>query len=350
MSTRRAGLSRRDFIKVSGGAVAGVLALAGCGRGIGAGGEGDTYTIRLVHELTPQTVKGITANKFKELLEERTEGRITVEVSPNGELYGGDELTQAIQSGGAEMSIIASADFVQIAPELQALDLPFLIEDLSEIPEITAPDTALGKLLYENDNLAENNIQALGVYSSGIKQLSTNTDTRTLEDMKGQRVRVQQSPVLLDQYRTWGAAPVQIADFGEVYTGLEQGVIDGQENPYSTIYGESVYEVQDFIAELSQGYVGYLGVMNSDFLDSLPDDLQQAVNEVARETSEFNQGIAADESEKAKQKILEESSTEIIEFTAEEKRPFIEAVVPSVWNESADVVGRDVIDELLSRG
>lgn len=347
------GLTRREFLKVSGAGLAGaaLLGTAGCGARGGGGGGGDSeeFTLRLAHELTMESVKGLTSTRFKELVEEKTGGRVLVEIFPNSEILPADELPQGVQNGTADMTIVASADLSALAAELQVLDLPFIVNELSELTEVIAPDTAVGNLLFENQTLSENNLRVVAPYASGVKQLSTNVETQTVDDMQGQRIRVQESQVLIDAMQAWEAEPVQIGDFGEVYTSLEQGVIDGQENPYSTIFSESVYEVQDYIIELNHGVVAYLGIMNQDFLESLPDDLRQGVIEAAREASDYNFEIATEESASAKEQIIEAGGTEIIEIAGPERQAFMDAVIPAVYEQSAEVVGQDVIDELLAR-
>lgn len=347
------GLTRRDFLKVSGAGLAGatLLGTAGCGgaRSGGGGGDGEQFTLRLAHELTNESVKGLTATRFKEIVEENTNGRVQVNIFPNGEILPADELPQGVQNGTADMTIVASADIATLAPELQVLDLPFIVNDLEQVSEVIAEDTAVGQLLFDNQNLRDNNLRVAAPFSSGIKQISTNVETRTLADMQGQRIRVQESETLLQTYRAWEAAPVQIGDFGEVYTQLDQGVIDGQENPYSTIWSESVYEVQDYVIELNHGFIGYLGIMNQGFLDSLPDELRQTVLDAATEASDYNFQLATEENMEAKQQIIDEGGTEIIEITGQERQAFKDAVVPTVYEQSAEVVGQDVIDELLER-
>ncbi len=331
--------------------------VAGCGGarsgdsgsgGSGGGGE-DEYTLRLVHELTPESVKGLTAEKFKELVESKTEGKVKVEVYPNGELYGGTQAISAVQDGSAEMSIVATGDFTNLAPELDVMGLPFVVEELEDVIEVTAPGTPIGRLLRDNETLAENNIQVLSVYGSGIKQISTNVEPRTLEDMSKQRIRVQQSPVEKANFEAWGANPVPIDDFGEVYSSLEQGVIDGQTNPYSTIVSESIYEVQDYILELNGGYTAYLAFIGKDFLNSMPEDLQTAVQEAADETQEYAVEVQAEEAEKAKKTILEEGDTEIIEIDGPERQAFKEAVIPDMYRQFTDVFGEELVEELIER-
>lgn len=348
--------SRRDFLRIGGAGLAGatLLGAAGCGRGGGAGGGGGggdgeaEHQIRFSHVVTEETPKGQAAIRFKELVEDNSEGRISVEVFPNSQLYGDEDELQALQSNSVQVLAPASAKFTTIAPALQVLDLPFIFDSVEEIPEIASPDTEVGRAIFENDALAERNVRALGLWDNGLKQLSSNSEMRSPEDLNGLEFRIQPSDVLRSQFAAWGAEATPLA-FAEVYNALQQGVIDGQENPYSNIESQNMHTVQDYISVSNHGYVGYVLVINEEFMSGLPDDLQEVVNNAATEASTYNREIAAELNDESRQVIEEEGSTEIIELSSEERQAFKDAVVPSVWEEYSDVIGQDIINELLER-
>lgn len=345
--------SRRDFLRLGGAGLAGatLLGAAGCGRGGGAGGGGESaeHNIRLSHVVTEETPKGQAAIRFKELVEENSEGRISVEVFPNSELYGDEDELQALQSNSVQVLAPASAKFTTIAPALQVLDLPFIFDSVEEIPEIASPDTEVGQAIFENEALAERSIRALGLWDNGLKQLSSNSEMRSPDDLSGLEFRIQPSDVLRSQFAAWGGAEATPLAFAEVYNALQQGVIDGQENPYSNIESQNMHTVQDFISVSEHGYIGYVLVINEEFMSGLPDDLQEVVSEAATQASTYNREIAAELNEESRQTIEDEGSTEIIELSPEERQAFKAAVVPSVWEEYSDVIGEDIINELLER-
>lgn len=348
--------NRRDFLKLGGAGLAGatLLGAAGCGRGGGAGGGGGggggdaEHQIRFSHVVTEETPKGQAAVRFKELVEENSEGRISVEVYPNSELYGDEDELQALQSNSVQVLAPASAKFTTIAPALQVLDLPFIFESVDEIPEIASPDTEVGQAIFENEALAERSIRALGLWDNGLKQLSSNSEMRSPDDLGGLEFRIQPSDVLRSQFAAWDAEATPLA-FAEVYNALQQGVIDGQENPYSNIESQNMHTVQDYISVSNHGYVGYVLVINEEFMSGLPEDLQEVVNNAATEASTYNREIAEELNEESRQIIEEEGSTEIIELSEEERQTFKAAVVPSVWEEYSDVIGEEIINELLER-
>ncbi|MDP9465902.1 MAG: DctP family TRAP transporter solute-binding subunit [Actinomycetota bacterium] len=326
------------------------LALTACGgaRGAGAGGgDGENFTLKFAHVVTPQTPKGQAAEKFEELVEEQSEGRITVEVFPNSELYGDKDELQALQSGAVQMLAPASAKFTTIAPELQVLDLPFLFDSVEDIPAVASPDTAAGKAIFENESLASKNIKVLNLWDNGLKQLSSNKEMRSPDALEGQRFRIQPSDVLRSQFDAWGAGTTPLA-FAEVYNALQQGVVNGQENPYSNIESQNMHTVQKFITESNHGYIGYVLVINQEFYDSLPEDLQGVVDDAAQEASDFNREVAAKINQEAKATIEAAGTTTITTLTEQERQVFKDAVVPSVWQKHADVIGEDLIADLLA--
>ena len=322
------------------------LALAGCG-GARSGGDGETFTLKFAHVTTENTPKGQAAVWFQEKLEERTDGRIKVEVYPNSELYGDKDELQAIQSNGVQMLAPASAKFTPIAPATQVLDLPFLFETPEDIPSVAAPDTAVGKTIYSNPQLEKKGMKVVGLWDNGFKQIHSNNKTLSPADMKGKSYRIQPSDVLKSQINAWDGKASPLA-FAEVYNALQQGLIDGGENTYSNIESQNMHTVQKHITESNHGYIGYILVVNTEFYDSLPKDLQETLLETAKDASEYNRAGATKVNAEAKKTIEKEGTTEIHELTDEQRKAFKDAVVPSIYEQYRDVIGDDIIDEVLA--
>ncbi len=329
-----------------------LLAVVGCGaRGGGAvqgGGEGGTYTVKFSHVVAPDTPKGLAAQKFKEVVEEKSGGKIKVDIFPNSQLYGDEDELQALQGGSVQMLAPATAKFTTIAPQLQVLDLPFLFDTVEDIPEVVSRDSTVGKAIYENEDLAAKNIKVLGLWDNGLKQFTSNQKMESPEDLNGLKMRIQPSDVLRSQMETYGASPTPMA-FGEVFNALQQGVIDGQENPYSNIFSQKMHTVQDHLTVSDHGYIGYVFAVNNDFFNELPQDLQGAVTEAADEATAYNREIAAEKNQGDRKKIEDEGTTEITELTPEQRQAFKDAVVPKIWDEYADVIGQDLIDEIKTK-
>ena len=347
-------LTRQEFLKLGGVGLAGaaLLGTAGCGaRGGGAdggSGGGKKFTIKLSHVVTADTPKGKASDKFKKLVEKKSDGKIKVEVYPNSELYGDEDELQALQSGSVQMLAPSSAKFTTIAPQLQVLDLPFIFDSVDDIPDIVSPDSNVGKAIFENKKLASKNIKVLGLWDNGLKQLSSNKEMLKPEALKGLKFRIQPSDVLRSQFKSWGANSTPMA-FSEVYNALQQGVIDGAENPYSNIESQNMQTVQKHISESDHGYIGYVLTINNDFYNKLPDDLKKVVTDSAKEASTYNREIAADLNQKSKEKIEKGGKSKITKLSDSERQAFKDAVVPSVWKQYSDVIGKDLVDELLKK-
>lgn len=349
MSTR---LLPRSFTAL---AVVGALTLAGCGgaRSAGGGGgegtaAGGEFTVKFSHVTTDSTPKGKAALWFEQELEKRTAGRINVEVYSNSSLYGDKDEMQAIQQNSVQMLAPSSAKFTTVAPALQVLDLPFLFDKPEDIPTVAARDTEVGKAIFANDNLAAKKMKVLGLWDSGMKQIHSNNLTKSPADMKGKKYRIQPSDVLKTMVEKWGGQAEAIA-FAEVYSALQQGVIDGGENTYSNIESQKMNTVQKNISQSDHGYLGYILVMNSDFFDSLPADLQTTLTQVADEASAYNRENATAVNEESKAAIEKAGGTTITELSDAERETFEDAVVPSVYEQYRDVIGGEIIDELLAR-
>ena len=331
-------------------AVGALLVLSGCStaRGsAGGGGADEVFTIKFSHVTTTNTPKGQAAEKFKELIEASSEGRIQVDIFPNSELYGDKDELQALQSNSVQMIAPSSSKYTTIAPQLQLLDLPFLFDSNEDIPKLASRDSVIGQAIFENKQLEAANIKVLGLWDNGLKQMGANDPLRTVEQMSGLSFRIQPSDVLSSQFEAWSAIP-SIMAFSEVYNGLEQGVIDGQENTYSNMESQSMHTVQKYITESNHGYIGYVTAINTEFFDSLPADLQELVTEAVDEASDYNREIAVQLNEDAKQEIIAAGTTEIIDLTDAERQTWEDAVVPAVWDRYKDVLGAEIIDELLA--
>lgn len=335
----------------------GALTLAGCGGARGgsdggdggdaSNGDGETFTLKFSHVTTDSTPKGTAAIWFEEELEKRTDGRIDVEVYSNSSLYGDKDEMQAVQQNSVQMLAPASAKFTTVAPALQVLDLPFLFDTPDDIPSVAAPDTEVGKAIYANEDLAAKNMKVLGLWDSGMKQIHSNNLTQEPADMEGKKYRIQPSDVLKSQIEAWGGSAEAIA-FAEVYSALQQGVIDGGENTYSNIESQKMHTVQSNIAESNHGYIGYILVVNTDFFDSLPEDLQEILVTTAEEASTYNRDNVVGLNQESKETIEAEGTTEINVWTDEERQAFKDVVVPSIYEQYRDVIGGDIIDELLA--
>ncbi|MFB5660465.1 TRAP transporter substrate-binding protein [Alteribacillus sp. HJP-4] len=311
----------------------------------GASDEADAeseYVIEFAHVVTPSTAKGEAAEHFGELLEERTDGRMTVEIYPDSQLGSDREITEQMQSGTIQMNAPFTGVLPSFVPQYQVFDLPFLFDDRDH-----AFDSVNGELADSlNEYLTDADLRALGYWDGGFKHF-TNSERpiESVEDMEGLSMRVSQSPLLTAQFDSWGAGGTSI-DFSELYTALQQGTVDGQENPLSNIVSQNFYEVQDYMTYSAHGYMGYALLISESYYQELPEDLQEAVTEVAQETSEW-QWEQSEQKEEEYAQTVEESDMEVTELTEEAKQGFIDAS-EGVYDQYVEEVegGQEILDTI----
>ena len=188
-------------------------------------------------------------------------------------------------------------------------------------------------------------LQGLAYWHSGMKQLSANKPLLVPEDAKGLKFRIQPSDVLQAQFEALGANPQKMA-FSEVYGALQTGVVDGQENTWSNIYGQKFFEVQDGITNTDHGVLDYMVVVSTDWWEGLDDDVRTQLKSIMDEVTTERNAAVTDVEEQSKQAIIDAGS-EVRELTPDQRAQWVEAMKP-VWAQFTDDVGQDNIDAAVS--
>ena len=298
--------------------------------------------IKFSHVVASDTPKGKAAEKFKELAEKYTDGKVKVEVYPNSTLYKDKEELEALQLGAVQMLAPGNSKFGPIGVrEFEVFDLPYILPDLATLRKVT--DGPLGARLLKL--LEPKGMTGLAYWDNGFKQMSANKKLVAPSDYKGLKFRIQSSKVIEAQFRTLGAIP-QVMAFSEVYQALQTGVVDGQENTWSNIYTQKMHEVQKYATVTNHGYIGYVVVANKKFWEGLPPDIRAACEKAMKEATEFGNGQSAKENEDALADIKKSGKTEILTLTAEQDAAMRKAMMP-VYKEVASRVGQPLIDEFL---
>lgn len=318
-----------------------ILVLAACSGGSDdeQSASGDTeYLIRLPHIVTTDHPAHEAAVNFKEEVEKLSDGRIEVQIFPNGELYGSDrEIIEALQLNNVEMSLVGTPSLGNFDERFYVLDLPFLFEDRE------APRKALAGELGEElaKGIEEINLKALGWGYDGFRHtLNSKHPIEKLEDFKGLKMRVQESELQESIFNALGANASPLA-YGELYSALQQNIYDGMDSPFSIIDSGKFYEVQEYLSLTSHQYSGLIILMSLDFFNELPEDLQDAVVTASKNIEEEYYQMV-DESEDTLLEELKEKM-EVNEISPEEREKFVEAVQP-VYEQFRDVVGEDLIE------
>ena len=309
--------------------------------GLGAGAWAQDITIKFSHVVAPDTPKGKGAEKFKELAEQYTEGKVKVEVYPNSQLYKDKEELEALQLGAVQMLAPSLAKFGPLGvPDFEAFDLPYIFDGYDQLRKVT--DGEVGKAMLAK--LEDKGIRGLAYWDNGFKIMSANSPLLTPDDFLGLKMRIQSSKVLEAEMNALGAIP-QVMAFSEVYQGLQTGVVDGTENPPSNMYTQKMNEVQKHATLSNHGYLGYAVIVNKEFWDGLPEDVRGQLEKAMAESTVYANGIAQEENEKALQAMKDAGTTEFHEMTDEEKAAWKEVLLP-VHDEMAGRIGADLIAQI----
>lgn len=279
--------------------------------------------------------------KFKEEVEQKSGGRIAVEIYPNGVLGGDTDLVDAVKMGVIQMAGPATTVLVQYVPEFGVLDMPFLFK--SPQAGFKALDNELGAYL-DKLLLEKMDIHNLGYGYNGSRSISNSKRPITSPaDLEGLKIRVMESPIYIDTFTALGANPTPMS-FGEVFTALQQGTVDGQDNAATLTVSARFYEVQKFYTDTGHTLSFLPMIINKKFYDSLPADLKQIVDEVARETMvDFQRQLEIDDRDVAVQIMKDKPGFQVDEVSPENYLKFVEAVEP-VYTKNADRINAELLD------
>ena len=295
--------------------------------------------IKFSHVVAPDTPKGKGAQRFKELAEQRSGGRVKVELYPNSQLYKDKEELEALQLGSVQMLAPSLAKFGPLGlKEFEVFDLPFLFKDTDAFRAIT--DGPLGAELFKK--LEGKGIQGLAYWDNGFHIMSDNKPLHAVADFKGQKMRIQSSKVLDAQMRALGAIP-QVMAFSELYQALQSGVVDGTEGVPSNFYTQKIFEVQKHITISNHGHLAYAVIVNKPFWDGLPADIRTTLTGAIKDATTYANAIAATENAQALDKIKASGKTTVYTLTPAETTEWKKALMP-VHKEMESRVGKSTID------
>ena len=320
------------------------------GLGLAAAGLGlsplvraqQPIVIKFSHVVAPNTPKGQAAEYFKTLAEERTKGRVKVEVYPNSQLYKDKEEMEALQLGSVQMLAPSLAKFGPLgAKEFELFDLPYIFDNYDDLHKITQGPIGQGLL----KKLESKGILGLAYWDNGFKDMSANKPLRNPADAKGLKMRIQSSKILDMEMRAIGAIP-QVLAFSEVYQALQTGVVDGTENPPSNFYTQKFYEVQKAMTQTQHGYLGYAVIVNQKFWDGLPADIRKTLDQAMVEATEFANKVAKKDNDDATEAVRKSGKCEVIALTPAERLAWKKAMVP-VYKQAQSRVPKALMDSVF---
>ena len=324
-----------------------VLVLAACGggsddasEGTGGEGSGETKTIRAGIGLNDAHPQYKALLKWKELVEERTDGAITVETYHSSQLGDDRSMTEALQIGSQEVTIPSTAPIANFVPEYSIFDFPFLFPNEQVADKVL--DGEVGQKFL--DKLEDQNLVGLAYWENGFRDV-TNSEhpIESAEDLKGLKLRTMENELHLDAFKALGANPTPMA-LGELFTAMQQGTVDGQENPIPTIYLQGFYEVQDYVSATNHIYSPFVFLMSKSFFDGLTEEQQTIVKEAAVEAGALNRELNREATAENLQDLKDEGMN-YNEVSPEERQEMIDIVQP-VLDEYAEKIGAETVQEV----
>ncbi len=315
-----------------------VMATSALADAHGAGCDDGEIVVKFSHVTnTDRHPKGIAASLLAERVNAEMNGTMCMEVFPNSTLYTDEQVIEAMLRGDVQLAAPSLSLFESITKAYRLFDLPFMFENIEAVDAFQASDA--GQAM--KDAMQRRGLQGLQFWHNGMKQISANVPLEAPTDANGLKFRVQPSDVLVAQMEALGASP-QPMSFSEVYGALQTGVVDGQENTWSNIYGQKFFEVQDGITETNHGIIDYLVVASVDWLDSLEPEVRDQFLTILDEVTQTRNGESARVNAEAKQAIID-AGGEVRQLTPEQRTAWVEAMKP-VWAQFADEVGQENID------
>ncbi|WP_435102574.1 TRAP transporter substrate-binding protein [Arhodomonas sp. AD133] len=304
------------------------------------------YTWRFALEEVDGSVQDAYAEQFKKLMEEKTDGAVSVEIYPYGSLGTSDQLTELVQNGSIQFSFASPGHLATLVPEVGVFTLHFVFSDNNEVNREVLRDTEAMPMLEEA--YREKDLALLGIIPEGWMTWTANKPLKTVDDFDGLKIRTMTSPLLVKSYEAYGANPTPMP-YSEVYSGLQLGIIDAQVNPIFAIEEMSFYEVQEAMTQAKHAQFISTVVTNPGFYEDLPEDIRAAVDEATAELHDYIFTKQAEYNAERLEDIRSNSDIEILEITDEAREAFREASMPvrDVYIEQAGERGEKILNTIL---
>ncbi|WP_272001873.1 DctP family TRAP transporter solute-binding subunit [Roseovarius sp. ZX-A-9] len=286
---------------------------------------------------TDKHPKGIAASLLEQRVNDEMNGKACMEVFPNSTLYDDNKVLEALLQGDVQLAAPSLSKFEAFTKKYRLFDLPFMFKNIDAVDAFQASEAGQNM----KNAMQRRGLQGLAFWHNGMKQMSANKPLIAPSDASGLRFRVQSSDVLVAQMEAIGGIPQKMA-FAEVYGALQQGVVDGQENTWSNIYGKKFFEVQDGITETNHGVIDYMVVTSVEWLDSLDADTRDQFLTILAEVTETRNSESFAVNQAARQSVIDAGGV-VRELDADQRQKWVDVMKP-VWEQFADDVGQENID------
>ncbi|MDA1184703.1 MAG: DctP family TRAP transporter solute-binding subunit [Acidobacteria bacterium] len=318
-----------------------VVSVACGGSGVAPGTPGGPpIVVRFTHVAADFTPKGQAARAFAELANERSDGRLDVRVFPSGQLFGDRDEIEALQGNNVQFIAPSIGKLISFDPRFQIGDLPFLFSD--NAAESRFWDGEAGRALLQS--LEPQDIVGLATWPNGMRQLMNRTrPIHTPADTRGLKMRIPSGGLLVDTLEAFGAG-ASVIPFTDVYTALQQGVVDGTIATFDNIEVEKYAEVLDYLTVANVNSLSYGVLVNKTFWDGLPADLRQILSDAMDEATVLARRLATELDETAMASL--KATIDVVELTPEERQQFVDAS-EGVWTKYTPILGQDLLDAAL---
>lgn len=301
-----------------------------------------SYVIKAGHAAAKDHFGQRTFEKFKELVEKNSNGKITVEIHPAGELGGEREMLEMLLLGDLTMMAPASAPLDAASKYMAIWDLPYLFKDSQTAHKVL--DGEVGQFVL--DSLSDKGIVGLVYWENGFRHLTNNSKpVSSVQDMLGLKMRTLENPMQIKAWSLTGAQATPIA-FTKLYDALKGHVVDAQETPLSLMYSMKFYEVQKYLTLTGHTYSPWPVVINKKFYDGLPSDLQKVVMDAAVETREYNRQLSKEDEVKALE-LLVQKGMEVTALSELQKEDF-KAAMNEIYTDVKAEIGEDLFNKLMT--
>ena len=310
------------------------------GFGMSSAMAAKTMKLGIVTNKDRSLSKGLV--KFGQIVEKETKGEIKVQVFTDGVLGGDRQTIEALQMGTVHGTSVSTGPIAAFVPQFDVFDLPFLFKDKPSAFRVV--DGPFGQDLL--NMLPKVGLIGLNYWENGFRHLTNNRrDVKTLDDIKGLKVRTLESSVHVDTWRALGANPTPMS-FSQLYTGLEQGVVDGQENPYGNVVVNKFYEVQKYLTNTGHVYNASPFMISKKFWDGLTDAEREIMKKAAKEAQAYQRELN-DQEDKNSVEFLKKQGMVISDLNPGEKEKIIAALKP-VYEKYSKTLGQDLVDRLMA--
>ncbi|MDK2822020.1 MAG: TRAP-type transport system periplasmic protein [Clostridia bacterium] len=324
------------------------VALVGCGteksstsKSENVKQEEKTVVLKLGHVLNESSPFHKGAEEFARKVEEKSKGRLKIEIFPSAQLGNDRELAEGLQLGTVDISISGSAAVTGFVPRLQVFDLPFLFRDAEHAYKVL--DGPIGDEVLKD--FEAKGIVGLAFWENGFRHLTNSKrPVKIPEDVKGMKIRVMEIPIHVQFWKLLGTDPTPMA-WTEVYTALQQHTVDGQENPIQTIYTQKIYEVQKYLSLTGHVYAPAVVMISKKTYEGLSSDLQKVLTEAAKETATYERNYIKDLETKA----LKELPKLGMEVEMNPDKEAFKAAVQPVYKDIGEKLKvKDMIEKIIN--